>query len=170
VPRSGYIADLRRLVGNRLLTVPSVTAAVFNEHDQLLMLQHQDGGLWAPPGGTIEPGESPADAVVREVWEETSLLVYPVSIVGVFGGEGFEIHYDNGDVTTYVMTVFECRVESPGDIDLDYEEVRSHDFFAQHEALRRTAAPWVPAVVPELFRWRQDPGLARFSRPSWRPL
>jgi 8-oxo-dGTP diphosphatase len=32
-------------------------------------------GLWSIPGGRVEPGESDADAVVREVAEETGLSV-----------------------------------------------------------------------------------------------
>ena len=38
--------------------------------------------------GAIDPGETPAQAVVREVREETGLIVEPVAIAGVFGGEG----------------------------------------------------------------------------------
>ncbi|WP_449065897.1 NUDIX hydrolase [Planomonospora algeriensis] len=32
-------------------------------------------GLWSVPGGRVEPGESDAEAVVREVAEETGLTV-----------------------------------------------------------------------------------------------
>lgn len=34
-------------------------------------------GAWCFPGGTIEPGESPADALVREINEELSIRVAP---------------------------------------------------------------------------------------------
>ncbi|MBJ7529941.1 MAG: NUDIX domain-containing protein [Nocardioides sp.] len=33
------------------------------------------GGQWDVPGGTVEPGESPAAAAVRECWEEAGLRV-----------------------------------------------------------------------------------------------
>ncbi len=38
---------------------------------QLSARVHMVPGHWNLPGGGIDPGEEPADAVVREVWEET---------------------------------------------------------------------------------------------------
>ena len=40
-------------------------------------------GYWTLPGGGIEFGESPDDAVVREVREETGLIITPEGIVGI---------------------------------------------------------------------------------------
>ena len=40
-------------------------------------------GLWTLPGGGLEFGESPEAAMVREVEEETGLIVEPVSILGI---------------------------------------------------------------------------------------
>lgn len=41
------------------------------------------GGRWGPPGGGIDPGEEPVDAVRREVLEETSQKVDVGELVGV---------------------------------------------------------------------------------------
>lgn len=44
----------------------------------MLLIQrgHPPGeGLWSVPGGRVEPGESPQQAVIREVAEETGLAV-----------------------------------------------------------------------------------------------
>lgn len=35
---------------------------------------------WVPPGGKVEPGETPREAAVREVFEETGLVVEPLAI------------------------------------------------------------------------------------------
>lgn len=40
-------------------------------------------GAWTMPGGGIDPGEDPADAVVREVWEETGQRVTDLYLVAV---------------------------------------------------------------------------------------
>lgn len=39
-------------------------------------------GLWSVPGGRVEPGETDRDALVRELAEETGLLVRPGALVG----------------------------------------------------------------------------------------
>jgi len=49
-------------------------AAIFNPAGEVLLVRlSYDQGQWALPGGNIDPGESPADAVIREVREETGL-------------------------------------------------------------------------------------------------
>lgn len=42
-----------------------------------------DAGFWTLPGGGIDFGEDPADAMVREVHEETGLIVRPLAIAGI---------------------------------------------------------------------------------------
>ena len=42
-----------------------------------------DAGYWTLPGGGIDFGEDPADAMVREVREETGLIVRPLEIAGI---------------------------------------------------------------------------------------
>ncbi|BCJ71372.1 hypothetical protein CS0771_09160 [Catellatospora sp. IY07-71] len=38
------------------------------------------GGMWAFPGGSLEPGETPADAAVREIEEETGVTLLPAAL------------------------------------------------------------------------------------------
>jgi ADP-ribose pyrophosphatase YjhB (NUDIX family) len=65
--------------------VRCVGAVVHDAAGRLLLVQRGHDphrGLWSLPGGRIEEGESPEQAVVREVREETGLVVTPVRPVG----------------------------------------------------------------------------------------
>ena len=65
--------------------VPCVGALAYDADDRLLLVRrgNEPGrGLWSVPGGRVEPGESDADAVVREMAEETGLIVEPGPLVG----------------------------------------------------------------------------------------
>ena len=50
-------------------------------------------GHWTVPGGRMEPGESVAQAVERELWEETALKVRCGALVGFTERRGPDYHY-----------------------------------------------------------------------------
>jgi ADP-ribose pyrophosphatase YjhB (NUDIX family) len=61
------------------------TVAVFVVHnDHVLLHPHRKLGIWLPPGGHIEPDELPDEAALREVEEESGLVV---ELVGGYGVE-----------------------------------------------------------------------------------
>jgi 8-oxo-dGTP diphosphatase len=65
--------------------VPCVGAIITDPAGRLLLIKrgHEpEAGRWSLPGGRIEPGESDEQALVREVWEETGLVVTPGRLVG----------------------------------------------------------------------------------------
>jgi len=65
--------------------IPCVGAVATDEHGRLLMIKrgHEPGaGLWSIPGGRIEPGETDAEALVREMLEETGLTVEVGRLLG----------------------------------------------------------------------------------------
>jgi 8-oxo-dGTP diphosphatase len=65
--------------------IPCVGAVVKDGQDRLLLIKrgHEPGaGLWSLPGGRVEPGEPDAQAVQREVLEETGLTVTCGALVG----------------------------------------------------------------------------------------
>lgn len=52
-------------------------AVIFDNNNRIMLvkLTYQRKHPWGLPGGGLNYGESPEDAVVREVWEETSMKV-----------------------------------------------------------------------------------------------
>jgi 8-oxo-dGTP pyrophosphatase MutT (NUDIX family) len=110
VPISSYLQDLRAVVGPRLLLLPGVAAIVRDASGRVLFIRRADDGRWGLPAGAVDPGESPVDAIVREVREETGLVVRPTRVAGVFGGAGYRHRYPNGDEVEWVVAVFDCDV------------------------------------------------------------
>lgn len=54
------------------------------ERSRVLMVRERADGRWALPGGFVDVGNSPAEAAVRETWEEASVRVRAVRLVGIF--------------------------------------------------------------------------------------
>src|SRR5580658_4938025 len=63
-----------------------VGALIFRRDSILLVERGRDPlkGYWSLPGGLVEPGERLADAVKREILEETGLSIQPLKIFEVF--------------------------------------------------------------------------------------
>lgn len=163
---SPYLATIRAAVGSQLLMVPSVTGIVFDERQQVLLVYQRDVGLWSTPGGAIEPHETPADAVVREVWEETGLHTAPVRILGVFGGADCIVVYPNGDQVAYVTTVFECRVLG-GSLPGASDETTASRFVSGLDLAQLEMTAWGRFLVPKLVGGGLE---TPFQTPSWQPL
>jgi len=58
-------------------------ATILNEQGEILLCHRSDVDLWNAPGGRVEPGEAPWDAVVREIREETTLDAEVVGLASV---------------------------------------------------------------------------------------
>ena len=165
MPISEYMRRLRERVGHELLLMPAVSVAIFDERERLLLARHAAGGVWATPGGSGDPHETPADAAVREVWEETGLSVEPVRVLGVHGGPEFEVVYDNGDRVSYLMVVLEARILG-GEPRPDGEETLELGWFGAGELAGLHIPAWARTVLPKLFG---DRGETRFQAPRWVP-
>jgi 8-oxo-dGTP pyrophosphatase MutT (NUDIX family) len=96
-------------VGNDLILSPSVAAVIHNQDGKLLLQEKSSGEAWSLPAGRIELGESPQEAIISEVMEETGYAVRIHAIVGVFGGQRFRYTYPSGDRVEYVVTLFSAK-------------------------------------------------------------
>src|SRR5689334_9354388 len=110
MPVSPYIARLRAHIGHDLLMLPSVSAVVRNGAGQVLLARRSDNGRWSLPAGVVDPGEQPADAVLREVFEETGVRA---TIERIGGVATHPVVYPNGDRCEYLNVWFRCRAADP---------------------------------------------------------
>lgn len=98
---------------------PAATVQGWIERDgEFLILKRNEepfAGRWDLPGGFVEMGESPKEAVVREVREETGLTVVPTGLIGAYTSE-----YGTAGRHT-IDIAYLCRPDV-GDFVLDRDE------------------------------------------------
>ena len=107
MPTPDFVADLRARVGHDLLWLSTAAGVVLDDDGRVLLGRRADSGTWALPGGIVEPGEEPADAAVREIFEETGVVAVP-EVLAAVTVSGL-ITYQNGDVVRYLELLFRCR-------------------------------------------------------------
>lgn len=90
---------------------PSLGVLALIERDGTLLMEcRSDCGRWSLIGGAVDPGESLADALRREVYEETGLTVTAYSLFGTFSDPSRIAAYPDGNVVrviglAYLVTV-----------------------------------------------------------------
>lgn len=102
-------------MGDKMKTI-RVVAAIIIDHDKVFATQRGYGEFkdgWEFPGGKIEPGESPEDAIVREIKEELDAEVEVIELLDTVEYDYPKFHLS--------MDCFICKVKS-GDLVLKEHE------------------------------------------------
>jgi ADP-ribose pyrophosphatase YjhB (NUDIX family) len=100
--------------------VPSTTAVVQDSAGRIVLVRRKDNDLWALPGGGMEPGESIEDTAVREVLEETGLVVEVIGLVGVYTNPHHVMEYSDGEVRQQFSLCYSTALKG-GKIRIDEE-------------------------------------------------
>lgn len=87
---------------------------------RVLVIEHRRLETWLPIGGELEPGETPLEAAVRELREETGLTGRFRSVIGALDGVppgliGYEEH-QAGSKGLHMNFVFVCEVDTASEV------------------------------------------------------
>ncbi len=130
------IAGVRSHIGTDLYSGIGASALIPRGDGRILMLQHKDETTWRPPAGFSDLGENVAQTAVREVWEETGLLIQPERIIAIHSTPQLNVTYLNGDQVRNVGVVF--RAELLGGLPkLDGREINEMAWMTPKEALAK---------------------------------
>ena len=113
------------------------------ERDQRVLMLHRvkkendiHQGLWVGLGGKVEPGESPDECVVREVYEESGLTVLNPQLRAILTFPGFADGPQDWMVFLYSATEFTGELKVCDEGDLAWIDRDKLDDLAMHEGDR----------------------------------
>ena len=118
-----YLADLpQKRMG--------VGCLLLNEHEKMLILQPTYKDHWLLPGGVIEANESPREACIREVKEETSIQCQPTRLLCV------DYVSDRSKNLESVQFIFSGGiVNNKTKINLPQQEISCYQFLSPKKAI-----------------------------------
>lgn len=128
----GYIENLRMKIGHSPLILVGVAVLVFNNQNEILLQQKQNG-VWAIPGGFMELEESTEEAGRREIFEETGLHIGSMQLLDVFSGKEHFVKLDNGDEFYPVTIAYFTKDITGGTLAADGSEGTEVRFFSLNE-------------------------------------
>ncbi len=127
----------------------TVAQAVVLQDGRVLLVKRTDPRVWELPGGGIERGETPAEAVIREVSEETGLQVRVERELGTYQRLGFRPH----DSIVFVCTPI-------GGTAIPGEETVAVQFFPV-DRLPWGLLPWYRTVIRDAIQPSGPPRIRR---------
>src|SRR4029453_18521418 len=105
----------------------AVGAVVYNEKEEILLVQRADSGIWLYPTGWADVGYSASEIAVKEVREETGIVCRPQRLIVLL--DGLRLGFTS--VPLYSL-VFLCRALG-GDLEGHTLETRSDGWFADDD-------------------------------------
>jgi ADP-ribose pyrophosphatase YjhB (NUDIX family) len=94
-------------------------AALIVSDTSILLDCRADDGTWGLPAGRVEDDETVAEAVIREVREETGLETVAVDLFGVFSDPTRIVEYADGNVYGLVTIAFTVAVAADDPVASD---------------------------------------------------
>ncbi|MFZ4843131.1 NUDIX hydrolase [Mycetocola saprophilus] len=129
---------------------------IITDGSQILLAHWNERGHsgWTLPGGGIDPGEDPADAVIREIFEETG---FHAEVTGLIGIDSLVTPTHRRLDPTKRVPLHNLRIVYRAKItggELRYEENGSTDWAAWHELAEVENLGTVSLVPAALALWR----------------
>jgi ADP-ribose pyrophosphatase YjhB (NUDIX family) len=146
-----YARDLFANEAGHATPKVDVRGAVFRG-DTILFVRERQDGLWTLPGGWADVNESPSEAVVREVYEESGYCTRAVKLLALYdrnkhGHTPFPYH-------VYKL-FFQC--ELMGGVASQSVETDGVAFFREDEIPELSLVRVTPAQVARLFEHYRHP-------------
>jgi ADP-ribose pyrophosphatase YjhB (NUDIX family) len=137
-------------------TTPKVDVrGVVFRNDQLLLVRERSDGRWTLPGGWADVCASPAENVVREVFEESGFVTCATKILALFDRAK---HPHEPPFAFHVYKLFVlCSIVSGA--ETTSSETDSVEFFSEHDIPELSITRVTPAQIHRMFEHHRNPSL-----------
>jgi ADP-ribose pyrophosphatase YjhB (NUDIX family) len=132
-----------------------VRGVVFR-NDEILLVREKvkkSAGTWTLPGGWVDVGESPGEAVVREVREESGYDTRAVKLLALYDRNRHP-HLPHPWHTWKACFLCELVDETQHELD---EEIAEARFFSRHELPKLDLARITPDYIDRFYAHREHP-------------
>lgn len=151
------LEPLRAILFARPSPLTVGAAAIIDDTGRILLARRSDNEKWNMPGGMFEVGETPAEAVAREVREETGWACEPVALVGVYDSR----IWDKGLNSPYHQYKFTFLCKPIGDQPVDPHPSHALETLETHwftdDTLPENLMPGHLRRIQDSYRvWRGD--------------
>ena len=130
-----------------------VRAAVF-QNDRILLVRERSDGLWTLPGGWVDPGEAPSEAIEREVREESGYEVRAVKLLALFDRD----KHDHPPLVHSVYKLF-FQCDLIGGAPSESIETNGADFYSEKSLPGLSLSRVTTAEIFRLFEHYRQPHL-----------
>lgn len=134
--------------------------------DRLLLFRGRDPGrpdvpaYWFTVGGGLDPGESPVQGALREMYEETGLRLSAEDLVGPVAEEVAEFPFEGRTYRQsqvfFVARVETCEVDTSAFAEVEVRTIDSHRWWSAAE-LDGADEVYYPQDLPALLRRALSP-------------
>jgi ADP-ribose pyrophosphatase YjhB (NUDIX family) len=121
---------------------------------KLLLVQERSDGLWTLPGGWADVGDSPADAVVREIREESGFETRATKLLALLDRN----RHGHPPHVNHIYKVF-IQCEIVGGSPTTSHEIQGVGFFAEDEIPDLSLTRTMPSQIARMFEHYRQPDL-----------
>lgn len=133
--------------------LPAVAAVIFNQQGQVLLQRRKDVNRWGIISGHVEFGESVAEAVLREIREETDFHATITRFIGIYSSPHSQTYQYSDRTVQYVTSYFEATLHGeivPGFANAETAELKYFPVDALPEDLAQVNPYWLrDALAPQ---------------------
>ena len=144
----------------------TVSALIFSDRGEVLLVKHKKLGVWLYPGGHIDENETPDETLLREVKEETGLSIEVIDTRDQeLGNKNVEVLHNPyailcefiplpNDPHYHIDVIYQCRAKSREELQLNNKESENIGWFSQEKIDELVVYPNFRILLKKAFAER----------------